>query len=51
MEVILIRHTHVGVEKGTCYGWTDVPVADTFEEEAAVTKANLARFEPFDRAY
>lgn len=26
-------------------------MADTFEEEAAVTKANLARFEQFDRAY
>lgn len=41
MEIIMIRHTHVGVPKGTCYGWTDVPVAETFEEEAAVTKRNL----------
>ncbi|MBR4601791.1 MAG: alpha-ribazole phosphatase [Prevotella sp.] len=41
MEVYMIRHTSVGVPKGTCYGWTDVPVADTFEQEAAETKHNL----------
>ena len=34
MDIVLIRHTSVGVEKGTCYGWSDVPVADTFETEA-----------------
>ena len=38
MEVYMIRHTSVGVPKGTCYGWTDVPIADTFEQEAAETK-------------
>jgi alpha-ribazole phosphatase len=41
MEVILIRHTSVNVPKGTCYGWSDVDVADTFEQEAALTRANL----------
>ena len=41
MDVVLIRHTSVGVPKGTCYGWSDVPVADTFEAEAAETKRNL----------
>ena len=41
MEVYMIRHTSVDVPKGTCYGWTDVPVAATFEQEAAVTKKNL----------
>ena len=51
MEVILIRHTRVGVEKGTCYGWTDVPVADTFEQEAAITKRNLEALQPFDASY
>jgi alpha-ribazole phosphatase len=50
MKVYLIRHTHVGVPKGTCYGQTDVPLADTFEEEAAVTKANLQGI-TFDRVY
>ena len=41
MDVVLIRHTSVGVPKGTCYGWSDVPVADTFEAEASETKKNL----------
>ena len=27
MKVTLIRHTSVAVEKGVCYGQTDVPVA------------------------
>ena len=37
----MIRHTHVGVPKGTCYGWSDVPLADTFESEAMQTSKNL----------
>lgn len=41
MKIYMIRHTSVGVPKGTCYGWTDVPVAATFEQEAAETKRNL----------
>lgn len=51
MEVVLIRHTSVGVPKGTCYGWSDVPVAETFHEEAAVTKRNLQPLEPFDMVF
>lgn len=42
MEVYLIRHTSVDVPQGTCYGQTDVPLRDTFEEEAAVTSRGLA---------
>lgn len=51
MEVILIRHTSVDVPKGTCYGHTDVPLAATFEQEAAETKRQLAAYEPFDHVY
>lgn len=51
MEVFLIRHTRVNVPKGTCYGQTDVGVADTFEQEAAVTKHNLQEHLPFDAVY
>lgn len=50
MEVVLIRHTSVDVPKGTCYGWTDVPVAQTFDTEAAETKRNLGET-PFDAVY
>ena len=41
MDIIMIRHTHVVVPKGTCYGWSDVPLADTFESEAMQTSKNL----------
>jgi alpha-ribazole phosphatase len=51
MEVILVRHTSVDVPKGTCYGQTDVPLAPTFEQEAAETKKRLACYLPFDRVY
>ncbi len=51
MEVILIRHTRVAVPKGTCYGQTDVDLADTFEEEAAHTSARLDDWKPFDKVY
>lgn len=42
MRITLIRHTSVDVPKGTCYGWSDVPVRSTFAEEAAITKGNLS---------
>lgn len=51
MEVILVRHTSVDVPQGTCYGQTDVPVAATFEMEAAVTKKKLEKFGRIDKAY
>lgn len=48
MKVILIRHTRVGVAPGTCYGWSDVPLAETFEEEAQKTSEALKQYAPFD---
>jgi len=50
MEIVLIRHTSVDVPKGTCYGQTDVPVAQTFESEAAETRQRLGD-KPFDAVY
>ena len=50
MEVTMIRHTSVAVPKGICYGQTDVALAPTFEEEAAVVKTNLHGCR-FDAAY
>jgi alpha-ribazole phosphatase len=35
MEIFLIRHTAPDVEKGVCYGQADVPLKDTFLQEAA----------------
>lgn len=51
MEVVLIRHTSVDVPKGTCYGWTDVPVRATFEQEAEMTRQSLQQFLPFDKVF
>ena len=51
MDIILVRHTSVDVPKGTCYGWTDVPVRNTFEKEAEVTRQSLEQFLPFDKVF
>ena len=51
MEIILVRHTSVVVAKGTCYGWTDVALSDTFEQEATLTRTALLAHAPFDAAY
>ena len=34
MEICIIRHTTPAIEKGVCYGQTDVPLADSFQLEA-----------------
>lgn len=51
MEIVLTRHTSVDVPLGTCYGWTDVAVKDTFEEEATVVRQRLKQYEPFDAVF
>ena len=51
MEIILGSHTSVAVAKGTCYGWTDVALSDTFEQEATLTRTALLAYAPFDAAY
>ena len=50
MKVTLIRHTTPDVPKGTCYGFTDVPLKETFEAEAAVTAASLQGMK-FDKVF
>ena len=34
MEIYLVRHTSPAIEKGICYGQTDLDLAETFEKEA-----------------
>jgi alpha-ribazole phosphatase len=41
MSIYLIRHTAPLVEKGTCYGWADIGVKETFEAEAEHIKKVL----------
>lgn len=50
MKLYLIRHTSVLVPAGITYGFTDVPLRPTFEEEAARTRARLAGLQ-FDQVY
>lgn len=42
MKITLIRHTSVDVPKGICYGYTDVPLNESFPEEAAATHKNIS---------
>ena len=46
MILYLIRHTSVGVPSGMCYGQTDVPLNDSFEQEAEIVKQNLNGIQP-----
>lgn len=41
MNVYLVRHTAVDVPRGMCYGQTDVPLKDTFPQEAAAVAGRL----------
>jgi alpha-ribazole phosphatase len=41
MEIFLIRHTTPAVEKGVCYGQTDLDVTDSFHEEAMIITRHL----------
>lgn len=41
MKLFLIRHTSTACPAGLCYGRTEVPLADTFREEAAAVRAAL----------
>ena len=49
MEIYVIRHTHVAVAPGVCYGQSDVDVSATFKEEVSQLKGKLP--EHFDRIY
>jgi len=41
MEIYLIRHTTPAIEKGICYGQSDLDVTETFAEEAAAIAPHL----------
>ncbi len=49
MEVYVIRHTKVAVGRDTCYGQTDVPLADTFFQDIEYYKKELPK--DFDIVY
>ena len=51
MLITLVRHTRVALPSGTCYGFSDVPLADTFAEEAAAVAEKLKVMNAFDAVY
>jgi len=50
MKLLLIRHTSVDVKPGLCYGASDVPLRDSFCEEAALVKTRLSGYQ-IDQAF
>src|SRR2546430_1356701 len=49
MSIYLIRHTTPDIEKGICYGQSDIGVTDSFQAEAALIKSVLN--EPVEQVY
>jgi len=49
MAIYLIRHTTPLIEKGICYGQSDIDVTDSFEMEAALIQSSLP--EPVNQVY
>jgi len=41
MEIYLVRHTKPAVEKGVCYGQSDIDITESFISEAAIIKNHL----------
>ncbi|PHS03707.1 MAG: alpha-ribazole phosphatase [Kordia sp.] len=41
MEIYLIRHTSPKIDKGICYGQSDIDVQNSFEDEVVTIKKNL----------
>ncbi len=43
MEIYLIRHTTPLIEKGICYGQTDLDITESFEEEVSMIHPHLPK--------
>ncbi len=50
MTFYLVRHPRVSIASGICYGQSDVPLSERFEEEAAAILKKLSGIE-FERVY
>jgi alpha-ribazole phosphatase len=51
MDILVVRHTRIAVDPSLCYGNTDVPLANTFPNEAAEVKNRLTQWFPFEKVY
>ncbi len=45
MEVILIRHTTPKIEKGVCYGQSDINVEESFEKETSIIQNQITHLD------
>ena len=50
MPIYLLRNTNPDIEKGTCYGQTDIDVPETFEEEFSNILPNISNLN-IDKVY
>lgn len=48
MDIYLIRHTKTGVKPGTCYGLSEIPLADTFNDDSKLLLNKLPLSESFE---
>lgn len=48
--IYIVRHTKVTVTPGTCYGWSDVPLAESYPSELADIRKQLVDVK-FDHIY
>lgn len=46
MKLVVVRHTSVDLPSGVCYGQSEVPLKDSFYEEAQSISATLSQFHP-----
>jgi alpha-ribazole phosphatase len=42
--IIILRHTPVNVEKSICYGFSDVPLAESFADDFKIVMKSLAAY-------
>lgn len=49
MEIYLVRHTTPEIEKGICYGYSDIPLKESFFLEAEKVLSSIPT--PFDEVY
>ncbi|WP_186756649.1 alpha-ribazole phosphatase [Echinicola salinicaeni] len=51
MEIFLIRHTQPAINKGICYGQTDLDLAESFEKELTAVRKNIPNNINFQSVY
>jgi alpha-ribazole phosphatase len=44
MEIYLIRHTTPKIEKGICYGFSDLELADSYKEEVSILSEKMIQY-------